>query len=115
MNDFSNLDYDRDFLMWIHERLQNVHGEKELYDYMHRLRCIIANIPDWRVTPNDGRGTNGLETLKQALITQKAKEIEDEREYTEQELEDLGLSSCEQCDETAFDGRICHACGLKII
>ncbi len=25
------------------------------------------------------------------------------------------LSNCEQCGETAWDGRICHACGLKEI
>lgn len=32
---------DKQFLMWIHDRLVNVHGENELFDYMHRLRSII--------------------------------------------------------------------------
>jgi len=32
---------DREILIWFHERLVNVHGESELYDYMHRLRAII--------------------------------------------------------------------------
>jgi len=29
--------------------------------------------------------------------------------------EDMGLRSCEQCDEIAWDGRICYACGAKDI
>ena len=40
---------------------------------------------------------------------------EEEKEPTEQELKDLGFSRCEQCDELAWDGRICHACGMKEI
>ena len=33
---------DRDFLKWIHERLEHVHKENPLMDYMHKLRAIIA-------------------------------------------------------------------------
>ena len=29
--------------------------------------------------------------------------------------EDLGLASCEQCGEKAWDGYICHSCGVKEI
>ena len=36
---------DRDFLMWLHERLEYVHYERPGYDYMHKLRDIIASIP----------------------------------------------------------------------
>lgn len=36
---------DRMFLMWIHERLTQVHGESPFFDYMHRLREIIASTP----------------------------------------------------------------------
>lgn len=36
---------DRDFLIWIHRRLEG-HGEVDLLDYMHKLRAII------RATPN---------------------------------------------------------------
>jgi hypothetical protein len=28
---------------------------------------------------------------------------------------EAGMSRCEQCDEIAWDGRICHACGMKEI
>jgi hypothetical protein len=31
---------DRDFLLWIHERLEHVHGEKPAYDYMHKLKAV---------------------------------------------------------------------------
>lgn len=36
---------DRDFLIWIHERLEHVYKEDPLMDYMHRLRDIIYSIP----------------------------------------------------------------------
>lgn len=42
---------DRNFLMWIHERLVNVHGENERYDYMHKLRSIICATPKDQDTP----------------------------------------------------------------
>lgn len=28
---------------------------------------------------------------------------------------EMGLRSCENCGETAWDGRICHICGMKDI
>jgi len=58
---------DRDFLIWIHQRLSDVHGESELVDYMHRLRGIIVATPEGRVTPNDGRGGNGHDDLMKRL------------------------------------------------
>lgn len=33
------------FLQWIHDRLVHVHGENPLFDYMHRLRSIVAAEP----------------------------------------------------------------------
>lgn len=36
---------DRDFLCWLHERLEHIHKENPLFDYMHKLRSIIATIP----------------------------------------------------------------------
>lgn len=30
------------FLQWIHDRLVEVHGENENFDYMHRLRNMIC-------------------------------------------------------------------------
>ncbi len=35
---------DTEFLNWLHERLINHHGENRNYDYMHRLREIIAKM-----------------------------------------------------------------------
>ena len=43
---------DKAFLVWIHDRLKNHHGENENVDYMHRLRAIIAATPADRCTPN---------------------------------------------------------------
>lgn len=33
---------DVDFLMWIYERLEHIHGEDPNADFMHKLRSIIA-------------------------------------------------------------------------
>lgn len=43
---------DKEFLMWIHQRLNQVHGENKNVDYMWKLRAIIANTPEDKVTPN---------------------------------------------------------------
>lgn len=40
--------------------------------------------------------------------------MKDEQEDEEKE-ESMDLSSCEQCGEYAWDGYICHACGMKEI
>ena len=31
---------DKELLIWIYNRLVNVHGENKNYDYMHRLKAI---------------------------------------------------------------------------
>lgn len=43
---------DKQFLKWIHDRLKEVHGENENYDYMHKLRNIIRATPGDQETPN---------------------------------------------------------------
>ncbi len=43
---------DREFLTWIHERLQHVHGEPHEVDYMGKLRSIIMATPEGQETPN---------------------------------------------------------------
>jgi len=58
---------DREFLIWIHQRLINVHGEDPLVDYMGKLRCIIAKTPGNKTTPNDGAGGNNIEDLTRRL------------------------------------------------
>jgi len=61
-------DSDRGFLMWIHERLEHVHGESHLMDYMHKLRAIIAEMPADRKTVSVGQGKNSLEMLQQSIL-----------------------------------------------
>ena len=39
-----NSKLDSEFLEWIHDRLVNVHKESDLYDYMHKLRAVIARV-----------------------------------------------------------------------
>ena len=43
---------DKSFLQWIHDRLAFVHSENKSFDYMHKLRAIIAATPDDRETVN---------------------------------------------------------------
>ncbi len=43
---------DREFLIWIHERLHKVHEEDPLFDYMWKLRSIIESTPKDIDTPN---------------------------------------------------------------
>lgn len=57
---------DRDFLIWLHERLHHQHGEYELLDYMHKLRTIIAGTPKDKVTPNTGI-YSGMKELQEHL------------------------------------------------
>jgi hypothetical protein len=53
---------DKQFLAWLHERLQYVHKEDPHFDYMHKLRAIIKNTPDDQTTPNVASG-NSLEDV----------------------------------------------------
>lgn len=57
---------DRDFLIWIHERLEHVHGENPHKDYMHKLRKIIKVVDKDQDTPNAGLD-NSMEDLKKEL------------------------------------------------
>lgn len=45
---------DKEFLQWIHDRLVDVHGEDMYFDYMWKLRSIIAATPPEKFTPNSG-------------------------------------------------------------
>jgi hypothetical protein len=57
---------DREFLIWIHERLEHVHKEIRTMDFMHKLRNIILAYPADKVTPNTGC-MNSLEDLKEKI------------------------------------------------
>jgi len=43
---------DRDFLIWIHCRLEHVHGENPENDYMHKLRAVIEGTDNKQRSPN---------------------------------------------------------------
>jgi hypothetical protein len=62
---------DRDFLIWIHERLELVHGENPHVDYMHKLRAIIFRTPLEQLTPNSAP-FNNLDELRMALAGKDA-------------------------------------------
>ena len=73
---FSPSESDIAFLMWIHERLEHVHGESPLVDYMHKLRAIIAEMnPDQRTT-STGQGKNGLEELQVKILRENSQDSE---------------------------------------
>lgn len=57
---------DRDFLIWLHERLEHVHRENPRVDYMHKLRSIIKAMDKDQVTPNIA-SSNSLEDLLKQL------------------------------------------------
>jgi hypothetical protein len=65
---FSPENSDMGFLMWIHERLEHVHGESPNLDYMHKLRAIIADMNPAQATPSRGQGKNGIKQLTQTTI-----------------------------------------------
>lgn len=46
---------DQQFLWWLHERLVKTHGEREMVDYMHRLRAIIVDMPAKDAPPQVAR------------------------------------------------------------
>lgn len=60
---------DKDFLIWLHERLDMVHGEDPLKDYMHKLRAIIRDMPPDRESPNTNTG-NSLDDIKRIIREQ---------------------------------------------
>lgn len=63
------METDREVLIWLHERLVHVHGEKELLDYMHRLRHII------KATPKNQVSTKGIHNDIGDLLRDIEKEL----------------------------------------
>lgn len=55
---------DQQFLWWLHERLVKVHGERELVDYMHHFRAIIADMPPAKETPCIARMDTDADLLR---------------------------------------------------
>jgi len=54
---------DKEFMIWIHERLVGIYGENPLYDYMHKLRAIIKDIPPEQDT-KASQGGNNIEDVR---------------------------------------------------
>jgi hypothetical protein len=61
---------DRDFLIWLHERLTEVHGERAIVDYMHKLRAIIRDTPPDQESPNMCTGNSLDDILRQIGATE---------------------------------------------
>lgn len=51
--------------------------------------------------------------IKPVKITEKV-EVDWDK-FGKRETEELDLGFCENCNERAWDGRICHNCGIKDI
>lgn len=51
---------DREFLIWLHNRLRFQHEEHPQRDYMYRLRAIIMATPADKETPNTMPGVDKL-------------------------------------------------------
>lgn len=56
---------DREFLMWLHARLTEIHGESPLVDYMHKLRAVIRATPADQYTPNNNTCNSLLELQRE--------------------------------------------------
>ena len=56
---------DKQFLIWIHERLRLVHSENEHVDYMYKLRSIIESTPPEKYTPNTSTFNSIAEMYKE--------------------------------------------------
>ena len=60
---------DLEFLMWLHDRLEHVHSENPLIDYMHKLRAIIEVCdPEQDSRPRDMEVLYTLRDLKNPKI-----------------------------------------------
>jgi hypothetical protein len=60
---------DREYLMWLHARLEHIHRESPNFDYMRKLRSIIYNTSDQTDTHNEGWCTNDIKELKNILYS----------------------------------------------
>jgi len=61
---------DRDFLMWLHARLEWTYKENSSSDFMHTLRAIILTMPKNQKSPVCGVGNN-LEELRKIILNRE--------------------------------------------
>lgn len=60
--------------------------------------------------------TNDMEVIgNMSQNPELSVQLTSQPEIKEEEEENEDLARCEQCNEHAWDGYICHACGMKII
>lgn len=60
---------DREFLIWLHQRLVLVHKESKYVDYMHFLRDIIYT------TPKDRRSRTGFVTMHSNIVQDEISQL----------------------------------------
>jgi hypothetical protein len=73
---------DRDFLIWLYDRLENIHGENPTVDYMMKLRSIIDRTPPegvYRYYDNESQA-DGAGNVRVERLENKIEELEAERD-----------------------------------
>ena len=65
---------DKDFLIWIHERLLNVYNEPFEIDYMNKLRIVIDKLDSNQYSPNTGLSADRWEVIKTLSRVQDLKD-----------------------------------------
>ena len=86
------------------------------------FRCEVDKLPNdvifnlhWLI-PMALTSENRKYVVIERFKIEEPKEIKiDWAEERRKDIEELGLTICENCNEQAWDGYICHACGAKII
>jgi hypothetical protein len=82
----------------------------EQREWQQKYNPTGGNLP-----PNNENWRRGnVEYFYMTQATDKMPDIVAPDEDDEEE-DNPDLSSCEQCGEKAWDGRICHSCGMKYI
>jgi thymidylate synthase (FAD) len=59
--------------------------------------------------------SDGLSDKEIKTSVEEEKIVEHIEELEINEINELGLSTCRDCEETTWDGRLCHSCGAKDI
>jgi hypothetical protein len=86
--------------------------EQDFQSYLKSLENMGCVINDWSYCHTD----RSWKVSYQFKPTSTPEKIEiDFDKVQKEDIEELGLKYCEQCNEQAWDGRICHSCGSKNI
>jgi hypothetical protein len=52
---------DKEYLIWLYKRLCNTFKISSNMDYMNKLKCIIDNYPEYKISPNIIKNVDGGE------------------------------------------------------